>query len=116
MKYYRDSNNQVYAYSNQQIATGWVKSGLIPMTDAEVDRHLNPPITKEQYIELAESEKHYRMSQATNAIVPLQDAVDLKMATEAEKSAFTAWRKYRVLLNRVDCSTAPDIHWPEQPK
>ncbi|MDE9495940.1 tail fiber assembly protein, partial [Xenorhabdus bovienii] len=21
-----------------------------------------------------------------------------------------------VLLNRVDCSTAPDIPWPEQPK
>ncbi|MDC9596323.1 tail fiber assembly protein, partial [Xenorhabdus anantnagensis] len=26
------------------------------------------------------------------------------------------WRKYRVLLNRVDCATAPDIEWPEQPK
>ncbi|WP_198023795.1 tail fiber assembly protein, partial [Xenorhabdus cabanillasii] len=26
------------------------------------------------------------------------------------------WRKYRVLLNRVDCSTAPDIHWPEAPE
>ncbi|WP_196245000.1 tail fiber assembly protein, partial [Xenorhabdus bovienii] len=25
-------------------------------------------------------------------------------------------RKYRVLLNRVDCTTAPDIKWPEQPK
>nr|WP_323866243.1 hypothetical protein [Xenorhabdus sp. Flor] len=62
MKYYRDSNNQVYAYSHQQIATGWVKSGLIPMTDAEVDRHLNPPITTEQYIEIAEAEKQHLMS------------------------------------------------------
>ncbi|MDE9571806.1 tail fiber assembly protein, partial [Xenorhabdus bovienii] len=25
-------------------------------------------------------------------------------------------RKYRVLLNRVDCTTAPDVQWPEQPK
>ncbi|OKT75363.1 phage tail protein, partial [Escherichia coli] len=23
-----------------------------------------------------------------------------------------AWKKYRVLLNRVDTSTAPDIEWP----
>ncbi|EAA2633911.1 tail fiber assembly protein, partial [Escherichia coli] len=23
--------------------------------------------------------------------------------------------KYRVLLNRVDTSTAPDIEWPEEP-
>ncbi|HBN5415137.1 TPA: tail fiber assembly protein, partial [Escherichia coli] len=22
------------------------------------------------------------------------------------------WKKYRVLLNRVDTSTAPDIEWP----
>ncbi|MBD2812805.1 tail fiber assembly protein, partial [Xenorhabdus sp. Vera] len=28
----------------------------------------------------------------------------------------TDWRKYRVLLNRVDCSIVPDIHWPEQPE
>nr|WP_275377026.1 tail fiber assembly protein [Xenorhabdus bovienii] len=28
----------------------------------------------------------------------------------------TAWRRYRVLLSRVDCSTAPDVKWPEQPK
>ncbi|MDC9623203.1 tail fiber assembly protein, partial [Xenorhabdus sp. XENO-7] len=28
----------------------------------------------------------------------------------------TEWKKYCVLLNRVDCTTAPDIAWPEQPK
>ncbi|MXE05818.1 tail fiber assembly protein, partial [Escherichia coli] len=26
-----------------------------------------------------------------------------------------AWKKYRVLLNRIDTSTAPDIVWPEIP-
>ncbi|ELW5865089.1 tail fiber assembly protein, partial [Escherichia coli] len=25
------------------------------------------------------------------------------------------WKKYRVLLNRVDTSTAPDIEWPVKP-
>ncbi|EFF0700519.1 tail fiber assembly protein, partial [Escherichia coli] len=25
------------------------------------------------------------------------------------------WKKYRVLLNRVDTSTAPDIEWPTMP-
>ncbi|OTA14479.1 tail assembly chaperone [Xenorhabdus vietnamensis] len=46
----------------------------------------------------------------------MQDAVNLNIATDAEKSALTVWRKYRVLLSRVDCSTAPDIAWPAQPK
>ena len=26
-----------------------------------------------------------------------------------------AWKKYRVLLNRVNTTTAPDIEWPEEP-
>ncbi|KAA1170973.1 tail fiber assembly protein [Photorhabdus heterorhabditis] len=38
------------------------------------------------------------------------------MATEAEKSALQAWKKYRVMLSRVDISQAPNIEWPEQPK
>ncbi|QTL38815.1 tail fiber assembly protein [Xenorhabdus budapestensis] len=75
-----------------------------------------PPPTPEELQQQAESEKRYRMSQATNAIAPLQDAVELDMATSEEKAALTEWRKYRVLLNRVDCSTAPDIAWPEPPK
>nr|UJL16314.1 tail fiber assembly protein [Escherichia coli] len=45
-------------------------------------------------------------------IAPLQDAVDLEIATEEERSLLEAWNKYRVLLNRVDTSTAPDIEWP----
>ncbi|HHL1887459.1 TPA: tail fiber assembly protein, partial [Klebsiella pneumoniae] len=39
----------------------------------------------------------------------------LEMATDDEKTRLAAWKKYRVLLNRVDTSTAPDIKWPEKP-
>jgi hypothetical protein len=52
---------------------------------------------------------------ATSEINPLQDAIDLEMATEDEATSLTAWRKYRVLLSRVDTSTAPDIDWPVAP-
>ena len=44
-------------------------------------------------------------------IAPLQDAVDLEIATE-ENSLLEARKKYRVLLNRVNTTTAPDIEWP----
>ncbi|MEE7197191.1 tail fiber assembly protein, partial [Escherichia coli O110:H10] len=37
------------------------------------------------------------------------------IATEEETSLLEAWKKYRVLLNRIDTSTAPDIVWPEIP-
>ncbi|MDE1484485.1 tail fiber assembly protein, partial [Xenorhabdus bovienii] len=64
----------------------------------------------------AESQKQRLMNAARDKIAPLQDAVDLNIATDAEKSSLAEWRKYRVLLNRVDCTTAPDVKWPEQPK
>ncbi len=61
----------------------------------------------------AERKKASLIQKASAAIAPLQDAVDLDMATEAEKAQLIAWKKYRVLLNRIDVSTAPDIEWTE---
>ncbi|AOM46003.1 hypothetical protein ECO9545_26920 [Escherichia coli O111:H11 str. CVM9545] len=46
----------------------------------------------------------------------MPSSVDLEIATEEENSLLEAWKKYRVLLNRVDTSTAPDIEWPEEPR
>ncbi|HBD5449293.1 TPA: tail fiber assembly protein, partial [Escherichia coli] len=37
------------------------------------------------------------------------------IATEEEKAFLAAWKTYRVLLNRVDTSTAQDIEWPALP-
>ncbi|WP_084022927.1 tail fiber assembly protein [Xenorhabdus hominickii] len=64
----------------------------------------------------AEQQKRQFLWTAREKIDIWQDAVDLGIATGAEKSALTAWRKYRVELYRVDCTTAPDIAWPEVPK
>lgn len=85
------------------------------MSTKEVDAYLNPPVSKEQLIAEAEQQKQSLLAESSNAIAPLQDAVDLEMATEAEITQLTAWKKYRVLLNRVDTSLAPDIDWPQKP-
>ncbi|PHM38589.1 tail fiber assembly protein [Xenorhabdus innexi] len=69
-----------------------------------------------QHMTDAEAKKQFLTAKATTAIAPLQDALDLDMATKAEKAALLAWKKYRVLLNRVDCTMAPDIDWPAPPK
>lgn len=74
-----------------------------------------PPPTAEQLKRAIEQKKQELMREAGSCIAPFQDALDLDMATEAEKAALRAWKKYRVLLNRVDISTAPDIDWPELP-
>ncbi|WP_156515839.1 tail fiber assembly protein [Achromobacter ruhlandii] len=50
-------------------------------------------------------------------MAPLQDAVDLGIATNAEQESLTAWKTYRVHLNRVpDQAGYPAaIDWPIEP-
>ncbi|MGU0044377.1 tail fiber assembly protein [Escherichia coli] len=49
----------------------------------------------------AELEKIRLLKQAHTAIATLQDAVVLGMASQEETLLLTAWKKYRVLLNRI---------------
>ncbi|GEM_PF-849666 len=55
-----------------------------------------------------------RLRDATIKIDTLQDAIDLEMATDEEKVQLTAWRKYRVLLSRLNTSTTL-ADWPAAP-
>ncbi|WP_246316644.1 tail fiber assembly protein [Scandinavium goeteborgense] len=74
-----------------------------------------PPPTPEESIAQAETTKSSLMATASAAIAPLQDAVDLGIATDKEVEQLNAWKTYRVEVNRVDTSTAPDIEWPSTP-
>lgn len=66
-------------------------------------------------VSFAESEKKRLIQEATLNIETLQDAIDLSFATEGEVECLIEWKKYRVLLNRVDINEAQNIHWPSPP-
>ena len=77
---------------------------------------INPPEpTQEKLRCAAEEQRKNLLAEAAREMAPLQDAVDIDEVTEEEKTQLTAWKKYRVSLNRIDVSTAPDIVWPERP-
>lgn len=88
------------------IGGGWVFNG-----ESVVPRI---PST-EELIAIAEATKAKLMDAANKAIAPLQDAVDLGIATDEEAAQLQLWKKYRVLLSRVDTSKAPDVDWPITP-
>jgi len=58
-----------------------------------------------------------RRTVADAAIAPLQDAVELEEATEAEAALLMEWKRYRVALSRLpDQEGYPnEIDWPAQP-
>jgi len=81
-----------------------------------------PPLTEEQIAAEAELEKtrnsqmkQYLMNEASEKVSIYQDAVDLDIATDAEKAALPLWKNYRVLLNRVDAEATGEIQWPDLP-
>lgn len=69
----------------------------------------------ESQVAEATAKRDNLMAEATAAIAPLQDAVDLDMATDAEIALLKAWKQYRVALNRIDVNQAPNITWPVPP-
>ncbi|WP_194761239.1 tail fiber assembly protein [Pantoea ananatis] len=89
----------------------------------EDDKFSSPPLTDDQLEEIKKSkiqnnlsEKDALIRSATVQINILQDAVDLDMATDDEKSILPLWKKYRIIINRIDANTDTLIQWPDQPK
>ena len=75
------------------------------------------PVTDAENAELiASSRLAAEMDEANRAIVPLQDAVDIGIATDAEIARLAEWKRYRVELSRIDNRKAPDITWPVRPE
>ncbi|AST80237.1 TPA: tail fiber assembly protein [Citrobacter farmeri] len=71
-----------------------------------------PPRTAEELIAMAEQERSSLRAIADAEIAWRQDAVDVGIATDEETVALAAWKKYRVLLMRVD-TAKPE--WPTLP-
>lgn len=70
----------------------------------------------QHYVAVATAQKRQLLNEASSQIDYLQDAIDTDIATDEEKSAYSAWKKYRALLNRIDVDAAPDIKWPAKPE
>lgn len=67
------------------------------------------------YVVEAERKKSLLKASVDSEIAWRQDAADAGMATDEETVALAEWKKYRVLLMRIDASKAPNIEWPTPP-
>lgn len=96
-----------------QPSIGWSYDGKVfaapPLTADEITAQ------NEQKIANNVSLKSSLIAQATIAIEPLQDAVDLDEATDSETASLKAWKQYRVAVNRIDANTADNVTWPVMP-
>lgn len=75
-----------------------------------------PPPTHEELIASANAKKNQLKAIADSEIDWRQDAVDGDFAEGDEVKDLAVWKKYRVLLMRIDTSKVPDIVWPAIPQ
>lgn len=73
-----------------------------------------PPMNPAQILAENTARRDALLLGASAAIAPLQDAVDLEMATAAETALLKQWKQYRVAVNRVDLTQANPV-WPTEP-
>lgn len=91
-------------------------SGVIDWSRV-VTQAMKDQAAAEQHLAQVVAETAVRRDVADKAIAPLQDAVDLDEATQAEAAALKQWKRYRVALNRLpDQPGYPaTIDWPAPP-
>jgi len=75
-----------------------------------------PTTEAENAVLIASSRLAAEMDVANRTIAPLQDAVDISIATNAEIARLAEWKRYRVKLSRIDINKALDSEWPERPR
>ncbi|WP_294966387.1 tail fiber assembly protein [uncultured Gilliamella sp.] len=121
MKYYKDDNNQVYAYEDDVPEYGesdgskiTVKSGLNRITKKEFLELSKPKITKEDIIFNNKIRKDNLIIEANEKIKILEDIIELEMQETNEEEQLKEWKRYRIILTRIDINNI-DIKFPSKP-
>ncbi len=115
MKYFKNRYNEIYAFDDDGSQDQLITADMVQLNEEDALAIANPPPSYEQMIIVANETKQKLLAEANNSAAPLQAAVDLDIATDSEVFLLNEWKKYCVLLNRIDTSTAPDIDWPGKP-
>ncbi|WP_188001059.1 tail fiber assembly protein [Escherichia coli] len=114
MNYYK-KDNAVWAFEDDQLDL--VTDEFVAMTEAEIELHLNPPITPEDRLQMAEDERNMRINSANDFMNarqwPGKAAIGRLKGEELAK--YNLWLDYLDILYAVDVSAATDIEWPTPP-
>ncbi|CAJ0719366.1 hypothetical protein LMG6871_02817 [Ralstonia edaphis] len=77
-------------------------------------KKFSAPVAPVMTLTQKQAKRSALLDQATQQIAPLQDAVDLQIATSEESASLAKWKAYRVALNRLDLTVDP-VAWPAAP-
>lgn len=92
MKYYLASDGAVWAFELDGSQNHLIGADMQPMTDDEIDKHLNPPPTYEQ---LAYVESEWR---ATQMPIARENVIAIEFGDESIPGTAVDWKAYWLAL------------------
>lgn len=116
MKYFKDSNNVIYAYDADGSQDEYIKDGLIRISEDEAISIVNPPPTKEDLIREAALKKTSLLAEIDTVTKLWQTQLVLGIILDSDKERLIAWMRYAQDLAAIDVNMAPDISWPVRPE
>lgn len=118
-RYFKDTEGKARCIDimpmNKDTWESEVPAGWKPISEKEADKIANPPLTHEQLIAIAESQKQVLIAEVNAETQMLQTKLALKRIKPDELELLNTWLDYLDLLEAVDTTTAPDIDWPQKP-
>ncbi|MGY2285612.1 tail fiber assembly protein [Pseudomonas gingeri] len=123
MKYYIDRvSNEVFAYELDGSQDAYIRPNLELLSEEELiavrlAQAAAAAPTPEQILQAANARRDELLTVASLRIAPLQYAIDLGDATDAENADMKRWKQYCVAVNRVSEQSGfpEDIDWPAPP-
>lgn len=117
MKYFKNSDGQVYAYEADGSQDDWILPGLVPMTDEEVDLHLNPPPTDEQIrfaaVAVEESWQKAELVAISNQLMAIEEAEAGEDVPDLLPGTRAQWLSYRT---KIRAWKEGHVDFPDQTK
>ncbi|TEA26951.1 tail fiber assembly protein [Candidatus Schmidhempelia bombi] len=115
MKYFKDTLNKVYAYEDDIDIDKYVNNELIQIEEREALELSKTRMSQEDIITNNKNIKKLLIDEANQKIAILQDIINLEMQESNEDEQLKKWKKYRILLTRIDTDNI-EIKWPEEPQ
>ena len=118
-RYFKDSDGKARCIDimpmNKDTWQSEIPEDWHPISEKEVDKIANPPLTKEQHMKQAEAKKQALIAEVNAETQMLQTKLALGRIKNDERALLNAWLDYLDELEAVDVSTAPIIIWPVKP-
>jgi len=109
MKYYKNTDGEVFAYETEEERQEWGAPNLVEMTPKEIEAHLNPVPSAEELDAAARFKR--------DTLLAASDWVTLR-AIESGEDVSEEWASYRQALRDVPQQVGfpQTINWPTAPE